>query len=138
MFNRKVIATIVATALAVWACVTDANAEPAEFITAGDRESQTDAQVAGHRPWGVRKGILDREAYLPVIIRGWKALVGSVHPDGKLGWVQPVGTAPAPSQLHGTHEYAAGLFLSAAGEVYQLVKEDMITLSARSPGRCGL
>ena len=85
--------------------------------------------LAGYA-WGVRNGVLDREAYLPVILRGWKALVGSVHPDGKLGWVQPVGAAPAPSQPHGTHEYAAGLFLSAAGEVYQLVKEGVITPEA--------
>jgi rhamnogalacturonyl hydrolase YesR len=85
--------------------------------------------IAGYA-WGVRNGVLDREAYLPVILRGWKALVGAVHPDGKLGWVQSVGAAPASSQPHGTHEYGAGLFLSAAGGVYLLVKEGIITPEA--------
>ena len=80
--------------------------------------------------WGVRNGMLDRETYLPVIVRGWKALAGSVHPDGKLGWVQPVGDRPRPSDLHSTHEYAAGLLLSAAGEVYLLAKEGVITPEA--------
>ncbi len=85
--------------------------------------------IAGYA-WGVRNGILDRETYLPMILRGWTALVRSLHPDGKLGWVQPVGDRPAASSPDTTHEYAAGLFLSAAGQVYLLVKEGVISPEA--------
>jgi rhamnogalacturonyl hydrolase YesR len=97
--------------------------------TAMPESSGTAFFLAGYAR-GVRNGMLDREAYLPVILRAWNALAGSVHPDGKLGWVQPVGAAPAPSQPHGTHEYGTGLFLSAAGQVYLLSKEGMITPEA--------
>ncbi len=81
--------------------------------------------IAGYA-WGVRNGLLDRETYLPVIVRGWRALAGAVHADGKLGWVQPVGDRPRSSDPHSTHEYAAGLLLSAAAEVYLLVKEGVL------------
>lgn len=77
--------------------------------------------------WGVREGLLDQETYLPVVIRGWKALVDAVQPNGKLGWVQPVGAAPAASSYYLTHEYATGLFLSSAGQVYLLVRDGIIT-----------
>ncbi len=88
--------------------------------------------VAGYA-WGVRNGILDREAYLPVIIRGFNALAGAVQPNGKLGWVQAIGAAPRPSREGDTHEYAAGLFLFAAGEVSLLVKGGVITPEAANP-----
>ncbi len=39
---------------------------------------------------GIRMGILERDTYLPVVIRGWCALVTTVHADGLRGWVQPV------------------------------------------------
>jgi rhamnogalacturonyl hydrolase YesR len=77
--------------------------------------------------WGVREGILDEETYLPVIVRGWDALVASIHPNGMMGWVQPVDAAPRPSHPKTTQEYGTGLFLSAAGEVYQLVQSGVIT-----------
>ncbi len=77
--------------------------------------------------WGIREGVLDRETYLPVIIRGWQALVSAIHPDGFTGWVQPVDAQPRPSHPRTTQEYGAGLFLSAASEVYRLVKDGLIT-----------
>lgn len=77
--------------------------------------------------WGIRAGVLDEETYLPVVIRGWNALVDSVHEDGLLGWVQPVDARPRPSHPKTTREYATGLFLRAGGQVYQLVKNGHIT-----------
>ncbi len=87
---------------------------------------------------GVRMGLLDKDAYLPVIIRGWKALVSSVHPDGLLGWVQPVDAEPRPSHPRTTQEYGTGLFLSAGSQVYRLVKEGVIkpeAIRAALPGQ---
>jgi rhamnogalacturonyl hydrolase YesR len=88
--------------------------------------------------WGVREGILDRDEYLPVVIRGWNALVSAVHPNGLLGWVQPVDAQPRPSHPRTTQEYAVGPFLAAGGQVYQLVKEGVITpekIQAALPGQ---
>jgi rhamnogalacturonyl hydrolase YesR len=76
---------------------------------------------------GVRMGVLDRDIYLPVIIRGWNALVTATHADGLLGWVQPVDAEPRPSHPRSTQEYGAGLFLSAGSQVYRLVKDGVIT-----------
>ncbi|MCL4204368.1 MAG: glycoside hydrolase family 88 protein [Pirellulaceae bacterium] len=97
--------------------------------TAMPESSGTAFFVAGYA-WGVRNSLLDREAYVPVIVRGWNALACAVHPDGKLGWVQPVGAAPAVSGPQTTHEYAAGLMLTAAGQVYLLVKDGAIAPEA--------
>ena len=88
--------------------------------------------------WGIRAGVLDQDTYLPVVIRGWKALVSAVHPDGMLGWVQPVDGMPRPSHPRTTQEYGTGLFLGAASQVYQLVKTGVITpekIKAASPAQ---
>ena len=50
-------------------------------------------------------------------------LVNSAHPDGKLGWVQPVGDRPRVVKSHMTHEYAVGAFLLAGGEILKLQEQ---------------
>ena len=77
--------------------------------------------------WGIRAGLLDRETCLPAVIKGWRGLVSCVHPDGLLGWVQPVDAQPRPSLPVTTHEYASGLFLLAGSEVLKLVQDGTIT-----------
>ena len=70
--------------------------------------------------WGINAGVLDRTVYLPVVEKAWQALVGAVQADGKLGWVQPIGAAPAQLTMDNYQEYGAGAFLLAASEMYQL------------------
>jgi rhamnogalacturonyl hydrolase YesR len=70
--------------------------------------------------WGINNGRLDRQKYLPVVIKTWTGLVNSVHPNGKLGWVQPPDYEPGVVQYSNTHEYAAGAFLLAGSEVIKL------------------
>jgi rhamnogalacturonyl hydrolase YesR len=70
--------------------------------------------------WGINNGILEKDEYLPVAKKAWAGLVESVHPNGKLGWVQPVGDRPRLVQSHMTHEYAAGAFLLAGSEILKL------------------
>ncbi|NQV32882.1 MAG: glycoside hydrolase family 88 protein [Phycisphaeraceae bacterium] len=77
--------------------------------------------------WGINQGLLDRKVYVPVVAKAWHGLVGSVHPNGKLGWVQPVDAQPRPSLPVTTHEYAAGLFLLAGSEVLKLLRSDVVT-----------
>jgi rhamnogalacturonyl hydrolase YesR len=70
--------------------------------------------------WGVNRGLLPREEYLPSIYRGWEALLRAVAPDGRLGWVQQVSDRPENVAESDTQFYGVGAFLLAASEVAQL------------------
>ncbi|HXG92057.1 MAG TPA: glycoside hydrolase family 88 protein, partial [Blastocatellia bacterium] len=70
--------------------------------------------------WGIKNGYLERRVYLPVVERAWRGLVGAVHENGKLGWVQPIGAAPAKVTFEDNQEYGSGAFLLAGSEVYKL------------------
>jgi unsaturated rhamnogalacturonyl hydrolase len=45
-----------------------------------------------------------------------------VHTDGKLGWVQQIGAAPASVTFEDNQEYGSGAFLLAGSEMYKLKK----------------
>lgn len=70
--------------------------------------------------YGVNQGYLPADKYLPVIEKGWKALVSAVEPDGKLGWVQPVGADPKKVTRDMTELYGTGALLMAAVEIHKL------------------
>jgi unsaturated rhamnogalacturonyl hydrolase len=70
--------------------------------------------------WGVNQGLLRPQAYRTSIDRGWRALTSAVQADGKLGWVQRVGTAPDKVSAEDTQLYGVGAFLLAASEVAKL------------------
>ena len=70
--------------------------------------------------WGINHGYLDRKAYLPVVKKAWLGLVGAVRTDGKLGYVQPIGAAPAKLSSEDNQEYGSGAFLLAGSEMYKL------------------
>lgn len=70
--------------------------------------------------WGISQGYLDRKIYLPVVKKAWAGLNSAIHPDGKLGWVQPIGAAPASVTFDNNQEYGSGAFLLAGSELYKL------------------
>lgn len=70
--------------------------------------------------WGINNGVLDRKTYLPVVRKAWRGLIGSVREDGKLGWVQQIGMAPAKVTADDNQEYGAGAFLLAGSEMLKL------------------
>ena len=72
--------------------------------------------------WGINEGVLEKDKYLPVVESAWKALVGAVDENGKLGWVQLVGRDPKSVKKEDTMEYATGAFLLAGSEVIKLKK----------------
>jgi len=72
--------------------------------------------------WGINNGYLDKEKYMPAVQKGWKALVNAVWPDGKLGWVQPIGQDPKKVTKEMTEVYGVGGFLMAGSEVYKLAE----------------
>jgi unsaturated rhamnogalacturonyl hydrolase len=70
--------------------------------------------------WGINHGILSREEYLPVVQNAWHALSTAVHPDGKLGFVQPGGDRPFKSDYEMSNWYSAGGFLMAGRQILAL------------------
>jgi unsaturated rhamnogalacturonyl hydrolase len=79
--------------------------------------------------WGINNNIIDRQTYLPVLLKAWNAMVKEcVHKDGKLGYVQGTGKEPKDGQpVNYDHtpdfeDYGLGCFLLAGTEVYKLKK----------------
>jgi rhamnogalacturonyl hydrolase YesR len=72
--------------------------------------------------YGINNGILDKEEYLPVVEKGWRAIYNEVNEEGKVQWGQRVGDRPVDLKKEHSHEYVSGTFLLAASEVYKLKK----------------
>ncbi len=76
--------------------------------------------------WGINNGFLNKEKFLPVVIKAWNAMAQSVHPNGFLGYVQGTGKEPKESQPVGYdnvpdfEDFGLGCFLLGASEVYKL------------------
>lgn len=77
--------------------------------------------------WGINNGLLDRETYLPAVIKGWNAIATDcVHENGFLGYVQGTGKEPKDGQpttytnKPDFEDYALGCLLLAGSEVYKL------------------
>ena len=70
--------------------------------------------------YGINRGYLPEAEYRPIVEKGWKAMVEAVWPDGKLGFVQPVGESPKKVTKEMTEAYGVGAFLLAGCEIYQL------------------
>lgn len=72
--------------------------------------------------WGINAGLLDRERFTPVAVHGWAALVRAVAPDGRLGWVQPIGDRPGEVRQSDSEPFGAGALLLAGAEVSDLAQ----------------
>ncbi|MDX1284672.1 MAG: glycoside hydrolase family 88 protein [Draconibacterium sp.] len=70
--------------------------------------------------WGINNGILDKDTYLPAVVKGWNAMASYVTDEGMLGYVQPIGAAPGKAWPDKTEVYGTGVFLSAGSEIYKL------------------
>lgn len=73
--------------------------------------------------WGINNGLLNGERYISAVWKSWKELVACVEPDGKLGYVQQVGTDPRDFSREDTDVYAVGGFLLAGCQVEQIAKK---------------
>ncbi|WP_349316610.1 glycoside hydrolase family 88 protein [Chitinophaga sp. MM2321] len=72
--------------------------------------------------WGVNNGLLPEKEFMPVVYKGWQALVDCVQPDGKLGFVQVIAASPGKVTADDTAAYGVGAFLLAGSE---LIKYDL-------------
>ncbi|MFI3266236.1 MAG: glycoside hydrolase family 88 protein [Rikenellaceae bacterium] len=70
--------------------------------------------------WGIRNGYLDPAVYEEPMTRAWTSLVSAVSTEGKLGFIQPIGAAPAEVTKESNHVYGVGSFLLAGAELYRL------------------
>ncbi len=71
--------------------------------------------------WGLNNQILDKEEFLPIVVKGWKALYNAVDSDGKVCWGQGVSRDPGKVDKEDSAEFVAGAFLLAGSEMYKLV-----------------
>jgi rhamnogalacturonyl hydrolase YesR len=75
--------------------------------------------------WGINNGLLPRDRYLPAAQRGWRYLTTvAMQPDGKLGYVQPIGDRAIPGQVvdqNSTSHFGVGAFLLAGAEMARLL-----------------
>ena len=82
--------------------------------------------------WGINSGYLPSQTYLPVVKKGWTALVSAVEAPGKVGWVQQSDDRPRLVKKEDTETYGAGAFLLAGSEMIKLLSTES---SARSKKR---
>lgn len=84
--------------------------------------------------WGINHHILDRKTYLPVVDKAWGYLTRiALQPDGKIGYVQPIGERADQHQDVGpqtTADFGVGAFLLAASEAVRFL-EDEVVVSTR-------
>jgi unsaturated rhamnogalacturonyl hydrolase len=76
--------------------------------------------------WGINNGYLDKSTYLPAVEKGWKSMVTSVWPDGKVGFIQPVGADPKSVTREMTEVYGVGGFLMAGSEILKLIDKAIL------------
>jgi unsaturated rhamnogalacturonyl hydrolase len=76
--------------------------------------------------WGINNGYLDAKTYLPVALKAWSYLnTTALQPDGKIGYVQPIGERAIPGQVvdkNSTSGFGVGAVLLAASEMYKMAK----------------
>lgn len=77
--------------------------------------------------YGVNKGLLPADKFMPIIEKGWNALLSAVEEDGKLGYVQPIGADPKKVTRLMTEVYGPGAFLLAGTEIYRMVSDASVS-----------
>lgn len=70
--------------------------------------------------WGINHNFLPAADFRPAVDRAWTALIACVGDDGRLGWVQPIGSAPDAYDATTWQEYGSGAFLAAGAQMLQL------------------
>ncbi|MBC8152864.1 MAG: glycoside hydrolase family 88 protein [Bacteroidetes bacterium] len=71
--------------------------------------------------WGINQGILARKTYRPAVEKAWVALTQLVSPEGRVGWVQPIGADPRSNfNAESWEVYGTGAFLLAGSQVIKL------------------
>lgn len=93
----------------------------------GGKELSGTALFVYGMAYGVNTGILEREKYLPVLLKAWNAMINDcLHENGFLGYVQSTGKEPKDGQpvtydkQPDFEDFGLGCFLLAGSEVYKM------------------
>ncbi len=93
----------------------------------GGKELTGTASFIYGMAYGVNNGLLDKDKYIPIIEKAWKAMIDdSLHENGFLGYVQSTGKEPKAGQplsyekVPDFEDYGLGLFLLAGAEIYKM------------------
>lgn len=74
--------------------------------------------------WGVNNGILNKTKYRQSVKKAWIGLNTLITPEGKVGWVQPIGADPRRNfNAESWEVYGAGAYLLAGSEVMKMVQD---------------
>lgn len=77
--------------------------------------------------WGINNGYLNEAEFLPVVKNSWHYLATTaLQPDGKIGYIQPIGERAIPGQVvdkNSTTNFGVGAFLLAACEMYRFLEK---------------
>ncbi len=78
--------------------------------------------------WGINNGLLEKVTYQPIADKSWNYLTTvALQPDGRVGYVQPIGERAIPGQVvdaNSTANFGVGAFLLAACEMYRTINAD--------------
>lgn len=78
--------------------------------------------------WGINNGYLSAKEYMPVVKKSWNYLTKvALQPDGKIGYVQPIGERAIPGQVvdkSSTSNFGVGAFLLACCEMYRYLNKN--------------
>jgi len=103
-----------------------------------DQENSATGLLTYGLAWGINNGLLDNSVYKVPVMKAWESMVSCVSPEGKLGYVQKVGSKPEKIYKDSTEIYGAGAFLLAGAEIYKLLikeesrKEDVVEQARRN------
>lgn len=73
--------------------------------------------------YGINAGILDADKYLPVVKKGWAAMVKAVDTEGKVGWTQMVAAKPGSVEKKNNRGYSTGSVLMIAAEILDYLEK---------------
>jgi unsaturated rhamnogalacturonyl hydrolase len=78
--------------------------------------------------WGINNGLLNEKEYLPLVTKSWNYLTKvAMQPDGKIGFIQPIGDRAIPGQVvdqKSTASFGVGAFLLVCCEMYRYLDKN--------------
>ena len=86
-------------------------------------ETSATAMITYAIGYGINNNLLDRDKYLPILLKSWNALLSIVDSNGRIGYVQPIGADPKNVTKDMTAVYGVGAFLLAGNEMYKLTNK---------------
>jgi rhamnogalacturonyl hydrolase YesR len=91
-----------------------------------DPEAYPEAETSGSvfyvyaLAWGINHGLLDRDTYLPHVLKGWAGLNRHILANGLVGAAQKTGDQPVSTDPQDVGLYASGTYILAGLEVASL------------------